>query len=169
MLSESTANKILSLYKKYLNDITSFSKDDLKYLMLLYSEHSLFHDILTTKGYTAFKKILYNIRLKPCEKYDTMVKFDSNKNVFNLLLCGNVKKRNLFKGMRKEYSKKNSGKYLYCVYQCLSNCLFGEIDRHVYMKYLVSSASDYMIDSSKKLANLIFLKICRLLNIMNCS
>ena len=142
MLSESTSNKILSLYKKYLNDITSFSKDDLKHLMLLYSEHSLFHDILTIKGYTAFKKILYNIRLKPCEKYDTMVKFDSNKNVFNLLLCGNVKKRNLFKGMRKEYSKKNSGKYLYCVYQCLSNCLFGEIDRHVYMKYLVSSASD---------------------------
>ena len=142
MLSESTSNKILSLYKKYLNDISSFTKEDLKILMILYSEHSLFNDMLSTKGYTVFKKILYNIRLKSYEKYDTVVKFDSNKNIFNLLLFGNIKKRNIFKGMRKEYSKKNSGKYLYCVYHCLSNCLFGEIDRHVYMKYLVSSASD---------------------------
>ena len=142
MLSESTSNKILSLYKKYLNDISSFTKEDLKSLMILYSEHSLFNDMLSTKGYTVFKKILYNIRLKSYEKYDTVVKFDSNKNIFNLLLFGNIKKRNIFKGMRKEYSKKNSGKYLYCVYHCLSNCLFAEIDRHVYMKYLVSSASD---------------------------
>ena len=142
MLSESTSNKILSLYKKYLSDISSFTKEDLKSLMILYSEHSLFNDMLSTKGYTVFKKILYNIRLKSYEKYDTVVKFDSNKNIFNLLLFGNIKKRNIFKGMRKEYSKKNSGKYLYCVYHCLSNCLFAEIDRHVYMKYLVSSASD---------------------------
>ena len=142
MLSELTSNKILSLYKKYLNDISSFTKEDLKSLMILYSEHSLFNDMLSTKGYTVFKKILYNIRLKSYEKYDTVVKFDSNKNIFNLLLFGNIKKRNIFKGMRKEYSKKNSGKYLYCVYHCLSNCLFAEIDRHVYMKYLVSSASD---------------------------
>ena len=142
MLSESTSNKILSLYKKYLSDISSFTKEDLKSLMILYSEHSLFNDMLSTKGYTVFKKILYNIRLKSYEKYDTVVKFDSNKNIFNLLLFGNIKKRNIFKGMRKEYEKKNSGKYLYCVYHCLSNCLFAEIDRHVYMKYLVSSASD---------------------------
>ena len=102
MLSESTSNKILSLYKKYLNDISSFTKEDLKSLMILYSEHSLFNDMLSTKGYTVFKKILYNIRLKSYEKYDTVVKFDSNKNIFNLLLFGNIKKRNIFKGMRKK-------------------------------------------------------------------
>ena len=83
MLSESTSNKILSLYKKYLNEISLFTKEDLKYLMELYSEHSIFNDILKTKEYTILKKILYNIRLKTCEKYDTIVKFDSNKNVFN--------------------------------------------------------------------------------------
>ena len=156
MLSESTSNKILSLYKKYLNEISLFTKEDLKYLMELYSEHSIFNDILKTKGYTVFKKILYNIRLKTCEKYDTIVKFDSNKNVFNLFLFGNVKKRNLFKGMHKEYLKKNSGQYLYCVYHCLSNCLFAEIDRHVYMKYLVSSASELYDKFFKKISKFSF-------------
>lgn len=157
MLTESTLNKIQLLYKKYLNDITLFPDEDLKLLMFYFSEHSLFTDILKTKGFTVFKKILTNIRLKQCERHDTMVKFDSNKNVFNILLLGNIKKRNLFKGMRKEQAKKNSGKYLYCVYHCLSNCLFAEMDRHVYMKYLVSSASDLYDRFIEKISKFSFL------------
>ena len=143
MLTESTSKKIQSLYNKYLNDISSFTEEDLNLLMNFYSEHSLFKDIRKTKGFTVFKKILINIRLRFCERNDTMVKFDSKKNVFNILLFGNIKKRNVFKGIPKEeVFKKNSGKYLYCVYHCLSNSLFAEIDRKVYMKYLVSSACD---------------------------
>ena len=143
MLTESTSNKIQSLYNKYLNDISLFPEEDLRLLMNYYSEHPLFKDILKTKGFTVFKKILTNIRLRLCERHDTIVKFDSNKNVFNILLFGNIKKRNVFKGVPEEgLFKKNSGKFLYCVYHCLSNSLFAEIDRKVYMKYLVSSAND---------------------------
>ena len=143
MLSESTLNKIQLLYKQYLNDISLFTEEDLKLLMNYFSEHSLFKDILKAKGFTVFKKILTNIRLKYLERHDSIVKFDSNKNLFNILLFGNIKKRNLFKVLPKEEKlKKNSGKYLYCVYHCLSNCLFAEMDRHVYMKYLVSNAID---------------------------
>lgn len=142
MLTESTINKIHLLYKKYLNDITSFTDDDLKLLMNYFSEHPLFNEILKTKGFNIFKKILTNIRLKRCEKHDSIVKFDSNKNVFNLFLFGNIKKRNVFKGIPKEIMKKDSEKYLYCIYHCLSDTLFAEIDRHVYMKYLISSGSD---------------------------
>ena len=143
MLTESTSNKIQLLYKKYLNDISLFTEKDLRLLMNYFSEHPLFSEILKTKGFTVFKKILTSIRLKTCEKYDTLVKFDSEKNVFNVLLYGNIKKRNLFKGLPKaEKLNKNSGKYLYCVFHCLSNSLFAEIDRHTYMKYLVSDAND---------------------------
>ena len=143
MLTESTSNKIQLLYKKYLNDISLFTEKDLRLLMNYFSEHPLFSEILKTKGFTVFKKILTSIRLKTCEKYDTLVKFDSEKNMFNILLYGNIKKRNLFKGLPKaEKLNKNSGKYLYCVFHCLSNSLFAEIDRHTYMKYLVSDAND---------------------------
>ena len=156
MLSEKTSNKIHSLYKKYLYDISLFSKQDLKLLMNYFSEHSLFNNMLKTKGYTVFKKILINIKLKPCERFDSLVKFDSNKNIFNILLFGNIKKRNLFKGVPKETLKKNSGKYLYCVYHCLSDCLFAEIDRHVYMKYLVSSASELYDKFMEKISKFSF-------------
>ena len=152
MLSESTSNKIQMLYKKYLNDISLFTEEDLKLLMDYFSEHPLFCDIPKTKGFTVLKKILTNIRLKTCEKHDTLVKFDSQKNVFNILLYGNIKKRNLFKGLPKEEKlNKNSGKYLYCVFHCLSNSLFAEIDRHVYMKYLVSNVNDLYEKFLKKI------------------
>ena len=156
MLTESTSYKIQLLYKQYLNDITLFSEEDLNLLMKYYSEHPLFTDIKKTKGYTVFKKIITNIHLKSCERHDTMIKFDSSGNVFNILLFGNIKKRNLFKGIPKENSKKNSGKYLYCVYHCLSNCLFAEIDRHIYMKYLVSNVNDLYDKFLKKIRNFSF-------------
>ena len=142
MLSEITATKIQMLYKKYQNDISLFTKEDLNSLMNYFLEHPLFNDTRKTKGYTIFKKIILNLKIKPCEKNDTIVKFNSNRNIFNILLYGDIKKRNAFKGMSKQKLQKNSGKYLYCIYHCLSDALFFEINRHHYMKYIVADAVD---------------------------
>ena len=143
MLSESTSEKIILLYKKYLYDISLFQKDDLITLMQYYEEHPLFNELKKTKGITIFNKIIYNLKIKQCERNDTLVKFDSNSKVFNILLYGEIKKKNIFKGIPKQRKQqKNSAKYLYCIYQCLSNCLFVEINQHHYMKYIVTEAND---------------------------
>ena len=98
MISVETSNKIQSLYKLHLNNISLFTNEDLKLLMNYLTEHALFEDIKKNKGYTIFKKILLNMRLKHCEKDDTMIKFDSVKNTFNIILSGEIKKRKFIKG-----------------------------------------------------------------------
>ena len=45
MLSEITATKIQMLYKKYQNDISLFTKEDLNSLMNYFLGHPLFNDI----------------------------------------------------------------------------------------------------------------------------
>ena len=142
MISVETSNKIQSLYKLHLNNISLFTNEDLKLLMNYLTEHALFEDIKKNKGYTIFKKILLNMRLKHCEKDDTMIKFDSVKNTFNIILSGEIKKRKFIKGFPQQGLNNNSSKKLFCIYHCLTDCLFAEIDKDVYVKYIVSKADD---------------------------
>ena len=133
MLTKETFTTILSMYEKYQNDITLFTLEDIKILINYYTEHPLFSEIKTSKGYSIIQKIIYKLVIKEYNKDEEVFKYDEMNQKYNIFLYGDIKKRNYFKGMK----RLGKSKYLYCIYKCLSKSYFAEIDYDIYKKYIL--------------------------------
>ena len=76
------------MYEKYQNDITLFTLEDIKILINYYTEHPLFSEIKTSKGYSIIQKIIYKLVIKEYNKDEEVFWIDSLKliDIFDVLI-----------------------------------------------------------------------------------
>ena len=154
MLTKQTFISIKTLYNKYQNDINLFSKDDLNILINYLMEHPLFLEIKNTKGYFIIKKIIYNLQIKEFQKGENVNKLNKNNNKSYIILFGDIKKRNYLKNI----IKINSKKIIYCTYKCISNSFFAEIDKELYINYILLDSNILLNNFIKKINKYSFFK-----------
>ena len=154
MLKEETISTILSLYKKYQNDISLFSSEDYQLLINYLVEHTQFSEIQKNKGLSILKKVLYNMKIIEIKKEEEIMKFDETNKKCYIYLFGEIKKKNFFKGSKRLGKKK----YINCNYKCLSVCFFAELDNDFYIKYILEEPSILLKDFIQKLFKFQFFK-----------
>jgi hypothetical protein len=154
MLTKETFSKILSFYEKHHNDITTCSNDDIKILINLFIEHPLFSDMKTSKGYSIIKKTIYKLKIIEHNKDEEVYKYDETNQIFNIFLYGDIKKKNYFKGIR----RLNKNKYFHCIYKCISNSFFAEIDYDFYKKYIIATPGVLLTKFIEKIKKFYFFK-----------
>ena len=155
MLSKETLNEILSLYKKYENDLSLFSSEDFKALINYFVQHPIFSEIKSNRGITILKKLINNMKIKEFQKGEEILKYDEIREKYHIPIFGELKKRNYFKGPRKLFLKNY---YLHCIYKCLSNCFFVEIDSAFYIKYILVEQNILLKKFIHKLSKYFFIK-----------